>query len=179
MLLLPLLLLRILLLMAEGERAELTRPIRNIPPLRPHSALPTWRFVKLSLFPKNRHIQSFPLFIKNSLFKKKDTRSPYQQYICQTFTFQKNIQAGFQATFLNIIQPRGQFYISREEINCYWILLWQSSYPAYWDLLKGTIFISHMLPNFSVLKRQLSKPVRYHWHNTNTKKYKYKYRVKS
>ena len=89
-----------------GRERELTRPIRNIPPLRAHSALPTWRFVKLSLVPKNRHIQSFPLFIKNSLFINKDTPRPSHQDICHTFTFQEKYPSRLSSCYLYIFKHK-------------------------------------------------------------------------
>ena len=67
MLLLPLLHLLHLL-----ER-ELTRPIRNIPLLLAHSALPRERFVQLSLLQKNMHL-AFHTFTFSDIFSfnKKD-----------------------------------------------------------------------------------------------------------
>ena len=63
----------------ERER-ELTRPIRNIPPLRPHSALPNLRFVKLSLLQKKKKLHSILLLQQfQTLFWTLDANATFQE----------------------------------------------------------------------------------------------------
>ena len=122
MLLLPLLHLLHLL-----ER-ELTRPIRNIPPLLAHSALPRERFVQLSLLQKYMHL-AFHTFTFPDIFSfnKKNVNCWFIKfYLC-------SIKHGCSTEARDIIQEKRYIAIGSCCGNHHIL-------HTYWYLLKGTIF---------------------------------------
>ena len=107
---------------------ELTRPIRNIPLLLAHSALPRERFVQLSLLQKYMHL-AFHTFTFPDIFSfnKKDVNCWFIKfYLC-------SIKHGCSTEACDIIQEKRYIAIGSCCGNHHIL-------HTYWDLQKGTIF---------------------------------------